>query len=58
MGIVSESDLVYKVVNKSLDPKTNLLTSIIKENILSIEKNVSSSKAITLMIEQKSIIWQ
>ena len=37
-GIVSERDMAYKVVGENLDPKTNLLTSIIIENILSVEK--------------------
>ena len=53
VGIVSEKDLVYKIVGEGLDPKTIPFTSTMTENILSIEKNASSSKAISLIIEQK-----
>ena len=49
-GIVSKRDLVYKVVDEGLGPKTILLTSKMTENTLSIEKNASSSKASALMI--------
>ena len=39
MGIVSEKDLVYKVVGEGLTPNTVPLSSIMTESILSIEKN-------------------
>ncbi len=53
VGIVSERDLVYKVVGEGLDPKTIPLSSIMTENILSIEKSASNSEASALMIEYK-----
>jgi CBS domain-containing protein len=53
VGIVSERDLVHKVVGEGLDPKTIPLSSIMTENILSIEKSASSSEASALMIEYK-----
>ncbi len=53
VGIVSERDLVYKVVGEGLDPKTIPLSSIMTENILSIENSASSSEASALMMEYK-----
>jgi signal-transduction protein with cAMP-binding, CBS, and nucleotidyltransferase domain len=53
VGIVSERDLVHKVVGEGLDPKTIPLSSIMTENILSIEKSASSSEASSLMSEYK-----
>ena len=53
MGIVSEKDLVYKVVGEGLTPNTVPLSSIMTESILSIEKTASSSKASILMLKYK-----
>ena len=53
MGIVSEKDLVYKVVGEGLAPNTVPLSSIMTESILSIEKTASSSEASILMMEYK-----
>ena len=53
VGIVSERDLVYKVVGEGLDPNTVPLSSIMTESILSIEKTASSSEASILMLEYK-----
>jgi signal-transduction protein with cAMP-binding, CBS, and nucleotidyltransferase domain len=53
VGIVSERDLVYKVVGDGLDPNTTPLSSIMTESILSIEKSASSSEASILMLEYK-----
>jgi CBS domain-containing protein len=53
VGIVSERDLVYKVVGEGLDPNTVPLSSIMTESILSIEKTASSSEASILMMEYK-----
>ena len=53
MGIVSEKDLVYKVVGEGLTPNTVPLSSIMTESILSIEKTASSSEASILMLEYK-----
>lgn len=53
MGIVSEKDLVYKVVGEGLTPNTITLSSIMTESILSIEKTASSSEASILMLEYK-----
>ena len=53
VGIVSERDLVYKVVGEGLDPKTVPLSSIMTESILSVEKTASSSEASILMMEYK-----
>ena len=53
MGIVSERDLVYKVVGEGLDPNTVPLSSIMTESILSVEKTASSSEASILMMEYK-----
>ena len=53
VGIISERDLVYKVVGEGLDPKTVPLSSIMTESILSIEKTASSSEASILMMEYK-----
>ena len=39
VGIVSEKDLLYKVVGEDLPPNTVRLSSIMTESILSIEKN-------------------
>ena len=53
VGIVSEKDLVYKVVGEGLPPNTVPLSSIMTESILSIEKTASSSEASILMLEYK-----
>jgi CBS domain-containing protein len=53
VGIVSERDLVYKVVGDGLDPNTTPLSSIMSESILSIEKTASGSEASNLMLEYK-----
>ena len=53
LGIVSEKDLVYKVVGEGLAPNTITLSSIMTESILSIEKTASSSEASILMLEYK-----
>jgi signal-transduction protein with cAMP-binding, CBS, and nucleotidyltransferase domain len=53
VGIVSERDLVYKVVGEGLDPNTTPLSSIMTESILSVEKSASSSEASILMMEYK-----
>jgi CBS domain-containing protein len=53
VGIVSERDLVYKVVGEGLAPNTVPLSSIMTEFILSIEKTSSSSEASALMVEYK-----
>ena len=53
VGIVSEKDLVYKVVGEGLPPNTVSLSSIMTESILSIEKTASSSEASILMLEYK-----
>ena len=53
VGIVSEKDLVYKVVGEGLTPNTVPLSSIMTESILSIEKTASSSEASILMLEYK-----
>ena len=53
MGIVSEKDLLYKVVGEDLPPNTVRLSSIMTESILSIEKTASSSEASILMLEYK-----
>ena len=53
VGIVSERDLVYKVVGDGLDPNTTPLSSIMTESILSVEKTASSSEASILMLEYK-----
>ena len=53
VGIVSEKDLVYKVVGEDLPPNTVPLSSIMTESILSIEKTASSSEASILMLEYK-----
>ena len=53
VGIVSEKDLVYKVVGEGLAPNTVPLSSIMTESILSIEKTASSSEASILMLEYK-----
>ena len=53
VGIVSEKDLVYKVVGEDLPQNTVPLSSIMTESILSIEKTASSSEASILMLEYK-----
>ena len=53
VGIVSEKDLVYKVVGEGLPQNTVPLSSIMTESILSIEKTASSSEASILMLEYK-----
>ena len=53
VGIVSEKDLIYKVVGEGLPPNTVPLSSIMTESILSIEKTASSSEASILMLEYK-----
>ena len=53
LGIVSEKDLVYKVVGEDLPQNTVPLSSIMTESILSIEKTASSSEASILMLEYK-----
>lgn len=53
VGIVSERDLVYKVVGEGLTPNNTPLSSIMTESILSIEKTASSSEASLLMLEYK-----
>ena len=53
VGIVSEKDLIYKVVGEGLAPNTITLSSIMTESILSIEKTASSSEASILMLEYK-----
>ena len=53
LGIVSEKDLVYKVVGEDLPQNTVPLSSIMTESILSIEKTASSSEASILMMEYK-----
>ena len=53
VGIVSEKDLVYKIVGEGLPPNTVPLSSIMTESILSIEKTASSSEASILMLEYK-----
>ena len=53
VGIVSEKDLVYKVVGEGLAPNTVPLSSIMTESILSIEKTASSSEASILMLKYK-----
>ena len=53
LGIVSEKDLVYKVVGEGLAPNTVPLSLIMTESILSIEKTASSSEASILMLEYK-----
>ena len=53
VGIVSEKDLVNKIVGEGLPPKTVPLSSIMTESILSIEKTASSSKASILMLKYK-----
>lgn len=53
LGIVSEKDLVYKVVGEDLPQNTVPLSSIMTESILSIEKTASSSEANILMMEYK-----
>ena len=53
MGIVSEKDLLYKVVGEDLPPNTVRLSSIMTESILSIEKTASNSEASILMLEYK-----
>ena len=53
VGIVSEKDLVNKVVGEGLPPNTVPLSSIMTESILSIEKTASSFEASILMLEYK-----
>ena len=53
VGIISERDLVYKVVGEGLAPNATPLSSIMSESILSIEKKASSSEASALMMEYK-----
>ena len=53
VGIVSEKDLVYKVVGEDLPQNTVPLSSIMTESILSIEKTASSSEASILMLKYK-----
>ena len=53
VGIVSEKDMVYKVVGEDLPQNTVPLSSIMTESILSIEKTASSSEASILMLEYK-----
>ena len=53
VGIVSERDLVSKLVGEGLDPKTVPLYSIMTESISSIEKKASSSIASILILEYK-----
>ena len=53
VGIVSEKDLLYKVVGEDLPPNTVRLSSIMTESILSIEKTASNSEASILMLEYK-----
>jgi CBS domain-containing protein len=53
VGIISERDLVYKLVGEGLDPTTTPLSSIMTESILSIKKTASNSEASTLMMEYK-----
>ena len=53
VGIVSEKDLVNKVVGEGLPPNTVPLSSTMTESILSIEKTASSSEASILMLEYK-----
>jgi hypothetical protein len=56
MKVMRESfqkGICFIIVGEGLDPKTIPFTSTMTENILSIEKNASSSKAISLIIEQK-----
>ena len=53
LGIVSEKDLVYKVVGEDLPQNTVPLSSIMTESILSIEKTASSSKASILILKYK-----
>ena len=53
VGIVSEKDLVYKVVGEGLVSNTVPLSSTMTESILSIEKTASSSEASILMLEYK-----
>ena len=53
VGIVSEKDLIYKVVGEGLPPNTVSLSSIMTESILSIEKTASSSEVSILMLEYK-----
>ena len=53
VGIVSEKDLIYKVVGEGLPPNTVSLSSIMTESILSIKKTASSSEVSILMLEYK-----
>jgi CBS domain-containing protein len=51
VGIVTERDLVYKVVGSGLNPDTTPLSAIMTESILSIEKKASFSETGDLMRE-------
>ncbi len=51
VGILSERDLVYRLVSEGLDPKNTPLSSIMEESILSIDLNASTSEAGSLMQE-------
>jgi CBS domain-containing protein len=51
VGILSERDLVHKLVSEGLDPKTTPLSSIMEESILSIDLNAPFSEASDLMEE-------
>ncbi len=53
VGIVSERDLVYRVIGEGLNPSTTPLSSIMTESILSIDLNESPAEAAILMLEYK-----
>ena len=53
VGILSERDLVYKLVSEGLDPCTTPISSIMEESILSIDLNASHFEAGFLMQEYK-----
>lgn len=51
VGILSERDLVHKLVSEGLDPKTTPLSSIMEESILSIDLSAPFTEASDLMEE-------
>lgn len=51
VSILSERDLVHRLVSEGLDPKTTTLSSIMEESILSMDENASTTDASSLMQE-------
>ena len=57
VGILAEGDLVHKLVSEGLDPKTTPLSAIMEESIQSIDQGASTSEAVVLCKNTKSVTW-